>query len=172
MYLVAVGLALLGLPASAQAHTTISCEPCSHPYQRWVDEAKVPTPDVTLALIEEPCPLAVESPACTRQGSYAIWEDPQTILPRETFLHELGHNFDYYVLPEWARSYFRWLTDDFRDWTADPNGPNEHFAMAYAACALTGAKFRGDPELNIKGNGARIRQKTYRRVCRMIAYVG
>lgn len=171
-----IAAALFALGASdAQAHTTITCEPCSRPYQRWVDEAKVPTPDVTLTVVEAPCPELAEdfAWACTAGGAYTIWDaDPQTDEPKETFLHELGHNFDYYTLPQWARERFQWLVGDTRYWTADPNGPNEHFASAYAYCALTGSKFRGDPDLLLKGNGGGIRQITYRRICRMIQNIG
>lgn len=46
---------MLALGASeAQAHTTIVAPPGAHfPYQQWVDEAKVPTPDATIAVVED-----------------------------------------------------------------------------------------------------------------------
>lgn len=163
-----VGLACLAVfPGVAQAHTTIVEPVGSHfPYQQWVDEAKVPTPNVTLTVEEEGCPGA-EAPACTEPGAYTIW-DAAEYKPRKVFYHELGHNFDYYVLPEWARVRFSRLTGNSRDWSADPSGPNEMFAEAYARCAITGPDFRGDPNLMITGNLGGIRQTTYRAICRLI----
>jgi hypothetical protein len=153
-----LAIAVLALGASeAQAHTTIvSPNPA---YQRWVDEAKVPTPDATLTMIPDsgPCEGAT---ACTEDGSLTIWGS----MDREGFLHELGHNFDYYVMPAWARSRFEVLTKDSREWLS---GPDEHFASAYARCALVGPRFHGDPNLFVKGNGRAVRQATFRAVCRM-----
>lgn len=148
--------------------TTITCNPCSLPYQTWADESKMPTPEVTIRVIEEPCPGLPAGDfawACTEWGTATIWDAAHD---RETFLHELGHNFDYYRLPHWARGRFLALTEDTRDWKADPNGPDENFAATYAHCAATGPRFYGDPGLQVKGNGAAIRQTTYRAICRMV----
>lgn len=164
-------LAFLMSVSQAQA-TTITCGSCSLPYQQWADESKMPTPEVTINVVEEACPGLAPGEfawACTSMGTATIWDAAPD---RETFLHELGHNFDYYVLPVWARERFEVLTEDGRPWKADPNGPDEGFASAYAQCAATGPRFRGDPGLQIKGNGAAIRQTTFRAICRMIANVG
>ena len=46
-------LALL-VPTAAAAHTTITEPAGSHfPYQQWIDESAVPTPDVTIEVVEE-----------------------------------------------------------------------------------------------------------------------
>jgi hypothetical protein len=161
-----VGL-FLAVAAPASASTTIIAPAGSAvPYTEWVAEAKVPTPPVTLTVVEARC-FDDEAAACTSSGTFTIW-DADEGEPRATFWHELGHNFDYYALPAWARERFEILTEDARPWTADPNGPNENFASAYARCAETGPRFRGDPNLRIKGNGAAIDRVTYRRICRMI----
>lgn len=164
-------LALFLFSAERAAATTIACNPCSRPYQQWADESKMPTPQVTITVVEEPCPGLVNdfAWACTGASTATIWDAAPD---RETFLHELGHNFDYYLLPQWARDRFLGLTEDVRDWKADPNGADEHFATAFARCAATGPRFHGDPLLNIKGSGGAIRQATYRQICRMILNVG
>jgi hypothetical protein len=95
-------------------------------YQRWADESKVPTPDVTLRVIEEPCPGTLAK-GCTIEDSYAIWLDLTfTGRHRATFLHELGHNFDYYELDDWARVAF---ADLYGEWN------KEAFAESYRFCA-------------------------------------
>lgn len=171
--LIALCCGLLGRVAMAEAKTTIIAPPDAHyPYQQWVDEAKVPTPDVTLSIIEDNGPCLSPSDyayACTGADTYTIWDISSD---REAFLHELGHNFDYYQLPAWVRQRFLLLTEDTRPWEADPNGANEHFATAFARCAATGSRFHGNPFLQIKGSGGGIRQITYRAICRMIINVG
>lgn len=145
--------------------------PAGSPYQRWADEAKVPTPSVTLTVIEEPCPTYLaggsEALACTMRGTNTIWMSPEAWSPKETFFHELGHNFDYYDLTEWERNRFRGLVHDYRPWEANPEGPNEGFAAAYALCAM-GTHSHGDPRLFITEHRTDIRQATLRAICRMI----
>lgn len=158
------------LISTAQAHTTIvSSNPI---YQQWVDEAKVPTPNVTLTVIEEACtdlPGGDTAEACTAPGG-TIWA---LGVDRKDFLHEVGHNADYYTLPQWARDRFRLLIHDPREWRADPNGPNEKFASTYARCAITGADFRGEPDLAIRGGGSNyVSGPLYRRLCRLIVAAG
>ncbi len=128
------------LAAPARAGTIIDPPAGALPYQQWVDESKIPTPEVTLRLIEEPCPpeLAGFALACTAKGSYTIWMDPQTGT-RARFLHELGHNFDYYELGRWASRQFRKIIGDDRKWRSKPGetglSPHEIFAEAYSLCA-------------------------------------
>jgi hypothetical protein len=136
-------LALLAIPpAAAEASTVIDPQAGAFPYQQWVERAKVPTPDVTIRLFEEPCPfeLAQEfANACTGKGTYEIWMNPEGGT-RERFYHELGHNFDYYELGRWASRQFRKVIGDTRPWRTEPGeiglSPHEIFAEAYAQCAL------------------------------------
>jgi hypothetical protein len=123
----------------AQAQTTITCEPCSYPYQQWVDEAKVPTPDVTLTVVEHSC-ITPSAPACSfpEEGVVDFGSD---FHPRQSFYHELGHVFDYYILPEWARVRFEQIDGQSAPWEEPAllhRSPNEQFAESYAFCALKG----------------------------------
>lgn len=167
LWIAVVGACSLFTVSQAQA-TTIVCDSCSRPYQQWADESKMPTPELALTVIEDnsPCVLPGDlNPACTMDGSYTIWD---TTGIRYVFFHELGHNFDFYRLQTWARERFLFLTEDDRPWGARPNGPVEHFAEAFAKCAMFGKGFRGDPLLNIKGNESGINRYTYKKICLMI----
>jgi hypothetical protein len=112
----------------------------AYPYQRWVEQADVPTPDVTLRLIETACPpeLAGFAAACTQRGTFTIWMDPEGAT-KARFYHELGHNFDYYELGRWASRQFREIIGDDRRWRTKPGeiglSPHEIFAEAYSVCA-------------------------------------
>jgi hypothetical protein len=135
-------LSLLALPpAAGEASTVIDPQAGAFPYQQWVNRAKVPTPDVTLRLFEQPCPLELAQEfanACTGKGTYEISMNPDGGT-RERFYHELGHNFDYYELGPWASRQFRKITGDERRWRTKPGeiglSPHEIFAEAYAQCA-------------------------------------
>lgn len=157
------------MPTAARAHTTIVAPAASnYPYQRWVDEAKVPTPDVTLTVIEEACEGPTDSSsACTIPGTFIIWQAP-VVRAREVFLHELGHNVDYYVLPQWMRERFQLLVHEERPWTAEPNGSKEYFASAYAKCAILGPKWDRDPGLSLNARSGGAPASLFRRVCRML----
>jgi hypothetical protein len=141
--------------SGAQAHTTITCEPCSFPYQRWVDEAKVPTPDVTLTVIEGPC--AIESVGvCTAPALLTTWVDAAKLTtvelsPHEAFLHELGHVFDAYTLPEWARSRYRHIRNSVQPWFGPTSGEGlaEVFAESYMGCALARAGYLMERPLSL-----------------------
>jgi hypothetical protein len=103
----------------------------------------VPTPNVTLSVVETPCPPEVSpndpANACTQRGAYTIWMDPVNG-SRERFLHELGHNFDYYQFGKFGSRRFRAILDDERPWRTNPGdiglSPHEIFAEAYSVCAL------------------------------------
>lgn len=132
VWLIALGgLALCG---QAQASTTISPDSgTTYPYQRWVDEARVPTPDVTLTVVEAPCPYE-QATGCTRDDASTIWLNP-VLGHRHEFLHELGHQFDYHVMTDEARAQFLAIRHDTRAWRSPPDSPHEQFAEAYALCA-------------------------------------
>lgn len=127
-------LLLLALAAPAGAITLVSDADVRTP-QRWADEAKVPTPRVTVRLILAPCPNG--APACANVPWYGAlgsiyWEPVRA--SRAHFLHEVGHHFDY-EMRDWARDRFRALIGDQRGWRAPPNSPHEKFAEAYSWCA-------------------------------------
>lgn len=98
--------------SSASAETTITCEPCTYPYQRWVDEAMVPTPAGSIPVIESTLECGEADLGCT-DGS-TIWVD--MVGGKATFLHELGHVFAFQH-PELA---------EFN---------SERFAQSYSLCA-------------------------------------
>jgi hypothetical protein len=132
-------IAMLLNPATATSATVIDPLEGAFPYQRWVERAKVPTPDVTLRLLEEPCPLELGfANACTERDTYTIWMSPEGAT-RARFYHELGHNFDYYELGRWASRQFRKIVGDDRRWRTKPGeiglSPHEIFAEAYSVCA-------------------------------------
>jgi hypothetical protein len=130
-----IGLVLYATVASAS--TTIAGG--AQPYQRWVDEAQVATPDVTIAVIEGEPERCSGADGCT--DGTAIWIQP---IPgwlagtRLAFLHELGHVFDFTTLPEWARAQFRVLTGYATKPWADEGerlGLAELFAESWRLCA-------------------------------------
>lgn len=158
---------LLALGASSASADTIIVS--SNPiYQRWVDEAKMPTPDVTLTVVETGCPDGV-SLACTAPGTDTIWEEEEY---RPTFLHELGHNFDYLLMPVWARERFETLTADPGPWTNGRTGADERFADTYSRCARTGPRPRGVFTNLRRADGRELSVAAYAAICRMIVAVG
>jgi len=142
-------VAFFAMAAAASAQTTVVEPIGSHlPYQRWVDESAVPTPDVTIEVIETEaghgCPgRQFDYIACTAPWERKIWIDEAGAVsrrPREIFMHELGHNFDADVLPEWARERFDALEGLGGPWVIteepQPMTPSEWFAETYAQCAM------------------------------------
>lgn len=139
---------VLGLAAPAAATTIVAPVGSPVPYQRWADESKVATPQMTL-VVDEDAAICAPKAACTGPGD-PIWINPWlagSTFPeiREVFVHELGHHFDYYVMEDWARARFQQLVGDPRPWTEDPNAPNEKFAEAYRFCALVGPRLLAPP---------------------------
>ncbi len=146
-----LGLAVAALAVSASvasAHTTVIEPEGSHfPYQGWVDEAAVPTPNLQVTVIEEPCPTLPRVEACTAltsPGGVTTWISPATFTrglgwPPLFFYHELGHNFDFAVMSHWSRKRFRLLRHSRRPWQTPqerrPRGLEEVFADSYAGCA-------------------------------------
>lgn len=133
-------LGLLVLVAKSGATTIVA--PAGSPFQRWVDEAKVPTPEVTLTVVETPgphgCPgRTLDYPACTAEQT--VWISQEAQAPRQVFLHELGHNVDA-LMPEWMRARFMAIMGLTGPWRLEgepaPLGPNELFANVYAECAV------------------------------------
>jgi hypothetical protein len=133
---------MLALCGSAQASTVISSESgTSYRYQRWVDRAKVPTPNVTLTVVEEGCVDDADyATGCTSPGSYVVRvaTESQRRYIRRAFLHELGHNFDYYEMDAVRRAWFGRTVGLTGAWVSRELGsssPHELFAETYAQCA-------------------------------------
>lgn len=125
----------LVLAADAQGETTISVGdgPGSRPYAEWVEDAKVPTPNVSVMVYEsrEGCDYWASSCVTGREIRLNM-RDPYL---RAVFYHELGHIFDSFELDDAARDQFRAITADTRPWYTPPNSPHEQFAEAYSMCA-------------------------------------
>ena len=160
-------MALAMLAPSAGAETLlVRADGYPHPLQSWVKEMKVPSPPLTLTVLSSDCPwYEGDGIACTHRGDYTIWFPEGD---RETLYHEVGHNVDYYVAPEWIRYRFRVLTRDWREWTTDPNGPNENFASAYARCAILGTQIARDPNIALGPNLSLMTKERFARVCRLL----
>lgn len=167
---------LLALGASeAQAHTTI-IEPIEshHPYQQWVDEAFVPTPDRTITLLETsaPCGSALAY-GCTDGEviQVAVEDDEDKLL----FLHELGHGWDRWTMTEHQRERFLHLIRQSAiPWNGywapggfTPLPPMEWFAETYALCAIR-QRFPLHTEYNIGAADGILGAPAMRRICGMI----
>lgn len=141
--------AAIWVPA-AQAQTTVIEPVGSHfPYQRWIDEAQVPTPDVTVEVIETApgngCPVdqrTTKIEACTVLSERKIWvavPDVPGARPRHAFMHEVGHYFDDEDLTEWGRERFDSIYGLGGPWMLPESGQmtaGEYFAEAYAQCSV------------------------------------
>lgn len=162
----------------ASAHTTIAApEGSAIPYQRWVDETKVPTPDVTLIVREEACPGLPPgeiASACTIKGTQTIWFEwwmPRWAR-RGSFLHEVAHNVDY-LMPDWVRSRYTALVGLDLGWREEGAGrwtPHEMFAESWAACAQQPVLHSGESLRN--GTEPMGGWRTHNSVCRMLARLG
>lgn len=150
-------LFLLGcatLPALARGSTAIVEPPAAQiPYQQWVDAAKVPTPDLQVTVIEEPCPGYLNSNGCTLENDRLYLHPERIGLPSQgpwLFLHEIGHIFDRLYMTDSGRAAFSGIFADTRPWewlesptTLRPGPgtigpPMERFAQAYSECAIKG----------------------------------
>jgi hypothetical protein len=179
-FFLALGLLL---PAGAQAQTTIIAPPGSgFPYQRWVDEAAMPTPDLSISIIEGdsegegwPChvpyaPKPLAACAFVEQGT--AYFDPLGGEPRFTLYHELGHFVDVATLTDADR---RWFADFIRmpvdPWLSEVthNTAGEDFASVYATCLRFGLRVRFT-QMELE-DGRYIYPKRHFRLCRWIERV-
>lgn len=148
---VAALVGVLVFASSAQAATVISEESGTRfPYQRWVVRAALPTPPITIRVAEEPCPF-MSAPACTEPGG-PIYMDPAAFTTRAheraTFMHELGHQYDYTRLADANRARFMaiyglvgpWYQPDNPDYSTNPA---ERFADRYSILALLRGEDQG-----------------------------
>lgn len=178
-----VVLAVL-MTGSAQAHTTIIESTDSHmPYQQWVDEANVPTPDVTVTVIE----ASTESPewscsgidygvapACVVLEERTIYIDPTKVAPvgREFFFHELAHIFDPLVLSDQERERFAAILRLPMPWWYPTEiwhqAPAEYFAGMFSQCAIRGPRIPEFVRL-LRPNGTTINQRQKFQICTLIS---
>ena len=187
-WILGLAAAILAATAPVAAARTMVAEPSGahYPYQEWVDLALVPTPDLSVSVVE----TSVEA-GCPYSLQYAVacvvYTDPVPTIylspegaaagnyPRKSFYHELGHVVDHYVLPEWMREQFMLLTRLTGPWRTTPeasSAPVEYFAEAWAQCAKRPflKRYRGwedyGPIWQEDPIGGRI---VHNRTCRMLA---
>lgn len=135
-----------------------------HPYQRWVNRARVPTPPGAILVAER-----VGSVTGTEPGTRTIWLSVSLVNPWEALMHELGHNFDYYALGARDRTRFQAILGDHRPWAErGPGTVRELFADAYAICARWRHwRAHRDEHLNTETTGL-VGFTRQRRLCRLI----
>lgn len=137
----------------------------AEPYQRWVDEAKVPTPRGAVVASEEPCPSYPAS------SSSQICTDGETIWGagwdgRVTFFHELGHIYDQRELSGGDRERFLALVDR-RDLLWDEADGEELLADAYSQCALR-RRWRASAQRLLIRGWQPVSGREMRQVCTLI----
>lgn len=157
-----VGLSLLAAEASAG---TVVATP--GPWQGYVDASRVPTPPVELEVVVDAaaCPGGL---GCSVPGSRVI--DLSPYAGRSTFLHELGHEFDFTVLTPGERERFAALLGPERQampwWSADES-MGEWFADTYMQCARLP---RIDPRWSYTVSNGLLAGWRLRRECGLIRY--
>lgn len=161
----------LGVAAQASAATVVSPESDqSRPYQRWIDRSRMPTPNVEVTVHRGWCPTEVAT-ACTSPGSSEIWVARRGGATKRTFLHELGHQFDYSTMDDADRDSMRALIPTQEPWRSPSllhSSPHEVFAAVYAGCALGGWHNRS---LGAHEGGV-LRKWRQHKACNLIRSVG
>lgn len=181
-----IAMPITALPTAASAHTVVDASVGARfPYQRWIDKAKVPTPDIRIEVIEEPCPGYPNVNGC-RGAESTIYLHPERIgLPSQgpwLFLHEVGHYFDGVYLTDALRAEFNRIFGDSRPWdsprstTVRPGPrtigpPAERFAQAYAECAIKGPLIAERPR-HARKYRYRPSPRQHARACALIMRVG
>lgn len=141
MILAFAALAACVTPDGARAEVTISpTAPGAAIYQGWVSEARVPSPDREITVIEEgetPCVFAL---ACS--NGETIWLAVPQAFDKATFYHELGQVFNFaYLLhdPELQNQYLSLIGRRQKEWGWESGGGTwsgtEWFADSYMQCA-------------------------------------
>jgi hypothetical protein len=129
------------------------------PYQTWVDESYVPTPDISIPLTVRPEEPEPQSPCgtCLEEEPDHIWLHDNIEhdlsgqlllydLDQFGLLHEIGHLFDEHILTPQERLAFKIeLGLRHQKWTDSRGGdsfgtPDEDFGDAYAVCAMFGSR--------------------------------
>lgn len=163
-------LIVLGCAVPAVAHTTVIMPlASSFPYQQWLEEAKAPTPNVTIEITDTArCEAVVVG--CT--DGYSFIGLAGSRARRLIFLHEIGHIFEYEYLrddPATRERIIRLAGHPKMVWWSWGTGPegafNEAFADAYAQCARTQ---RVNPRATYGTGTVAISGPRLRRICGLI----
>jgi hypothetical protein len=164
-------LVVLAVPNAASAVTLVTPDgQVAQPYQRWANAAKVPTPNVSVVLMDggpfaspSAAPSTVDRLATiTLGGTY-----PTALTRRYAFLHELGHIFDFTMLSDSDRATFLATVKRPQWWDTSSKPGGELFADAYAFCALNRRLLGLD-----EGYGYVPSRHAFRRVCAMVRRAG
>lgn len=153
----------LALSCALLASTAHARTSAPAPYQGWVNQSRVATPDVTVDVeltTPEACPGAL---ACT-DGS-TIWFDGRD---RGEFFHELGHVTDY-TLTDADRARLSTIMRRRASWYSEADGGlasgSEWFADAYSLCARLR---RIDPRWTYSTGSGLLRGSRLAKVCRLV----
>ena len=182
---------ILLVAGAARGSTRLATElgKVPQPYQRWVDGARAPTPDVSITLMFQPCPGLPRARGCVfDDGAPAkIYLNLRHLatarVRRYVLLHEIGHYLDFLYLRDRDRDRFRrilgihapWrrsrsLPPDFHPTAYTPGPPSEVFAQAYAECAVKGPEIPRRPRRPIRYR-YRPTPRQHHRACRLVAAV-
>src|SRR4051794_12181327 len=160
-------------PAGALARAVDATGALAQPFERWLGGSRMPPPRVSIRIVGVSCPSLLDASGCTYRPNrvYLKWRN------RFTFLHEVGHVFDYTTLGARERHEFRTILglERSRRWYgpafgASGHGPavgSELFAEAYRTCATNGAR---EPDYTQYGYRPSARQQ--RRICALIRRAG
>lgn len=121
---------LLTLAAPARSSVLTSDDQVT--FQRWVDGSLIPTPAHRIRLRVSGCVTVTGPRSCATPG--LILMAPQDADNRPIFLHELGHQADYFMLRSRDRYRFRRILGipDSVKWRP---GVQEIWATAWSLCA-------------------------------------
>jgi hypothetical protein len=124
----------------------VTVTPANPLLQAWADRSLVPTVAGSVRWTTDTAGCGRD--ACAEPGLVMLDPVEMTLSEeRETWLHELGHEFDYADMTGDERGAFRAITHDRRPWRHAPNSPHEQFAVAYQQCAQRRAIRRRLPVL-------------------------
>lgn len=154
-------------------------------YQRWLNQATVPTPRMTLRIYRAPCPQDPRARGCIIKPN-RIYIDPAVERKwspqgrRIALMHEVGHMFDFHVMTDrWRQRFEAILHLQGKSWDGPRSGfgpyasgpPMEKFAENYAECAVVGPTISHRLR---KPRHYRYRPtpRQYAQVCRMIRRIG
>jgi hypothetical protein len=115
------------------------------------------------------CPSASITRSCTVPSTHDIYLSSHW--NRRDLYHELGHQFDYWLLTPEDRMSFQTIMGDHRDWQSTPNSPHEQFAEAFALCGfdLKTLLKQGDGQI-LGGYDYRPTPSQYLQVCHLLKF--
>jgi hypothetical protein len=139
----------------------------AQPYQRWAERSLVPV--VGRSVVVHGTGSCPGSTGLTCAGNGEIWlVGYPGEWGRAAAFHELGHEFDFFVMTGVMRSRFAAIFGGGRRWWQDPSAPGEQFAEGYALCAMHATiKRRAWEAYDYRPTPAQ-----HRRVCALIRRAG